>query len=269
MTTTTVPNQPSTLQHISNGRVLESKSITWEQFAAGDFTPLVKTFQPNPNSYWDMALNRVYAFAKDQLQRKETDDATLRRLDKGFRLVAMHRVQQQNERYVSVTSEQGQRNYTVDSAEKTCDCPFFTHHEEVCCHLFAARIFRRTKDLTAFAVEQDRNGNHAAQDADNVQQSPMNAHQEANYSVNFRTTYRGIENVQFTVRGSSQVELMERLNSAIDGIQVSVSHHTDTDGHVDVKRCPIHDIDMPARVSKKTGRAYYGHRVGQSMCFGD
>ena len=110
MTVKTVAEPTNTLQAISNGHVLQSKSISWDQFATGDFTPTVETFQPSPNSYWDMALNRVYAFAKSQLQRKETDDATLRRLDKGFRLVLMNCVHQQDERCFTVTSEQGKRS---------------------------------------------------------------------------------------------------------------------------------------------------------------
>jgi hypothetical protein len=267
MTVKTVAEPTNILQTIPNGTTLEVKSILWDQFASGDFTPTVETFQPSANSYWDMALNRVYLYAKSQLQRKDADDQALKRLDKGYRLVLMNCVHQEDERYFTVTSETGKRSYTVDSTDRTCDCPFFKNNEEVCGHLFAARMFRRSKALATFALEQDLNGNHAANNHDNMEQTPMQ-HREANYSVNFRTTYRGIENVQFTVRGSNQAELIEQLNTVIDGLQVSVNHNAETNGHADVKRCEIHEVDMPGRISKKTGRTYYGHRVGNVTCFG-
>ena len=87
-------------------------------------------------------------------------------------------------------------------------------------------------------------------------------HREAPYSSNLK-----VDGVQYTIRATTEDELVTKVQSLRQRLGANAS--AETNGYADVKHCTLHDVVMPARIGKKSGKKYYGHRHVDSMCFGD
>lgn len=86
---------------------------------------------------------------------------------------------------------------------------------------------------------------------------------EAPASVNVRLTVHGRE-VQFTLRDTDELHLLERLEALLARFPVEAKPVTPTTP--EQGWCTIHSLSM--RLNEKEGRTWYSHKIGDTWCKG-
>lgn len=103
---------------------------------------------------------------------------------------------------------------------------------------------------------------------------------EAPASMNFFAVTAGGWHVQFTLRDIDEQNMMNRFAKFAQWLQANnvqpkavgqAANKAQTSAPANTKLCPIHNVEMPERTAKKTGKKFYSHFVDDETgwCYGE
>ena len=201
----------------------------------------------NANSYYEIALTKIYATAKDCVDKAEHG-----RLQRALEYALMSNVYEVDGDQWEARNGDG-KTYTLDVAARECNCPDYQRRELPCKHLYSARLVQRAMVVARQSMEDNLDESNSPEVAQPT------THNEAPFSWTYRDNQTG---EQWTIRAHSEQELMGKVIS----IRKSLNTQTGSNGIAAKALCPVLQIEMAER-DGKYGK-FFSHKDADGWCNG-